>query len=103
VTTLATAVTERVLQDTIIRMARLLGWRVFHPYESRRSTPGYPDLTLCHPVHGVAWIECKREKGRIRPEQHEWLDALTEAGARAFVARPSDMDRVEAILRGETI
>ena len=95
-------VTEKQFQDTVIRMAALLGWRYYHPYDSRRSVPGYPDLTLCHPRHGTVWLELKRERGRVSKAQRQWLDTLTAAGERAYVVRPSQVDAVERLLRGET-
>lgn len=101
---MAYEVKERTLQDTVIRMARNLGWLVMHPYDSRRTVPGYPDLTCVHPEHGVVWMELKVQdprKGRVRKEQREWLDALSAAGQKAYLVRPADMDRVEQILRGE--
>lgn len=96
--------TEAELQDTIVQMAKALGWRVFHPYDARRSAPGYPDLTLVHPEHGVLWLELKVQdprKGRVRKEQQVWLDTLRTAGQRAYVIRPADLDFVERLLRGE--
>ena len=47
-------------------------------------------------------LELKSGKGRATPAQLEWLGDLndvTEVGA--FVARPSDWGRVEALLKGE--
>lgn len=98
---LAEQVTEKQLQDTVIRMAKLLDWLVYHTFDSRRSEPGFPDLCLVHPEHGTVFIELKREKGRLSPHQRHWIDTLLIAGQRAYVIRPSDMDFVEQLLRGE--
>ena len=98
---LVNEVTERQLQDTIIRMAKLLGWSVYHTYDSRRSERGYPDLTLCHADHGLVFMELKREKGRVSKWQTFWISQLTRAGQRAYVVRPSQVDAVERLLRGE--
>ena len=80
--------TEKQFQSMVVGLARQLSWRVFHPYDSRRSVPGYPDLTLCHAEHGVIWAELKTEKGRVSPAQQEWLDHLTSAGQTAVIWRP---------------
>lgn len=82
--------TEKQCQSTIVDAARLLGYRVLsiRPAFSRNkfSTPiqgdaGYPDLTLAHPRAGVIFVELKRSPNRLEPEQVEWRQALTEAGA----------------------
>ena len=99
--TLVNEVTERQLQDTIIRMAELLGWSVYHTFDSRRSQRGYPDLTCVHPEHGLVFMELKREKGRVSTWQTFWLAQLTRAGQRAYLVRPRDIDNVERLLRGE--
>lgn len=96
-------VKEKHLQESIIRRAGLLGWAHYHPYDSRKSVPGYPDLTLVHPDHGVLWLELKTMVGKISAHQAQWIDLLTAAGQRVYVIRPSDMEFVEALLRGENV
>jgi hypothetical protein len=50
---------------------------IFHPYSSKRSTPGFPDLTMVHPQRNVLiFAELKTEKGRITQEQGLWGEAL---------------------------
>jgi len=82
-------VTERELQRAVLRLARLLGWRVAHfrPARTARGwrTPveadgaGWPDLVL---VRGslLLFRELKGDGGRLRAEQEWWLVALREAG-----------------------
>ena len=94
-------VTEKRLQETVIEAAKLLGWLCYHTFDSRRSEPGFPDLVLVHPAHGTLYLELKREKGKVSQHQWKWLDALSAAGEKAYVIRPSDMDWVEQLLRGE--
>ena len=87
----AASMTERTLQNVIIAAAKRHGWLVYHTFDSRRSEPGYPDLTLVHPRLGVhAYRELKQQKGRVTPEQRRWLTALTAAGVDAAVWRPWD-------------
>lgn len=93
--------TEAEFQDTVTEMADRLGWRWHHETDSRRSEAGFPDLVLVHPNHGVLWLELKTAKGRVRAEQHNWIYALQQAGQRAFVVRPADLDAIELALRGE--
>jgi len=83
----------------VIELATLAGWLVFHPYDSRRSAPGYPDLTLCKPGHAVIFAELKTAKGRLRPDQRRWLAALGDCpGVVAAVWRPSDWPAIVTAL-----
>lgn len=82
---------EAHFQTMVMGMARRLGWRCYHTHDSRRSAPGFPDLVLVHPAHGVMYRELKRAKGgRVSPEQREWLDLLTTAGQDAGIWKPQD-------------
>lgn len=108
--TLNAAMTERQLQDQIVRMAKVQGWLCYHTYDSRRSAPGFPDLVLVHPGRSgapIIFAELKTEKGRVRPEQQAWIDAIQERMGIligdyviADVFRPSDMDYLQALLEG---
>lgn len=85
----AADLSERQLQDLILNLARHLGWRSYHTFDSRRSQPGFPDLVL---VRGsrVLWRELKAQTGRLSSEQHGWLHDLERAGQDAAVWRPAD-------------
>lgn len=89
--------TEAALQAGIVRAARQLGWLVYHPWSSINSAAGYPDLTM---VKGkrIVWCEVKSSKGRLSAAQVEWLDALRQAGAEAYVVKPADYDSFLMIL-----
>jgi len=53
---------------------------------------GVPDLVLACPRNGYhgLFIELKTAKGRVSPEQSEWLQQLSEQGYRAEVCRGAD-------------
>ena len=102
--------TEAQFQKAVIAIAEMYGWRVCHFHDSRRQirpgvfigdkqSKGYPDLTLCHPRHGVAWAELKSDTGRTSPEQNEWIQALHVAGQVAYVWRPRDLIAVQRFLK----
>ena len=95
---------EEVLQDSIIELAKLLGYLSYHTHDSRRSAKGFPDLVLVHQRNGsLIFIECKSEKGITSEEQEEWGWALLKVRGktRYYVVRPYDWSsgRVEAILK----
>lgn len=99
----AKAMSERQLQDQIIELAKRMGWLSFHDYDSRRSTPGFPDLVLVHPKQKrVIWRELKSEKGVTSSEQKVWLSSLLLVGEDVDVWRPRDWvsGRIEKELRG---
>ena len=38
--------TETELQDLVLKAAEWQGWLVYHTHDSRRSSPGFPDLAM---------------------------------------------------------
>jgi len=78
---------ERDLQDGVVQLARSLGLLVFHDYDSRRSESGFPDLVIVGP-RGVAFIELKRQSGKLTTEQKAWGAAL-QASMGRYDARHS--------------
>ncbi len=101
---------ERELQDAVIDLARLLGYRVAHfrPAQTKGGNwitamsgdTGYPDLTLAGNGR-VIFAELKSTKGKISDAQLDWRHALTSTGAEWYLWRPRDWTngRIEAILR----
>lgn len=84
---------ESLLQDTVLRLAKLYGWRPYHTYDSRRSHAGWPDLVLCRPPR-LLFLELKSEKGRLSEEQRSWLMDLSACGAEVAVIRPGDLTTI---------
>lgn len=89
--------TEAEFQQQIIDTARLLGWKAYHTFDSRRSEPGFPDLVLVR--DRIVYLEVKSETGRVSAEQGEWLAAINAAGGSALVVRPSQWDEIVASLK----
>jgi len=92
---------EREWQSQVLDLAKMGGWSYYHTYDSRKSNPGWPDLTLWHPRRRlVIFRELKAETGKLRPGQKIVIDELTEAGADVGVWRPSDLPDVQRLLVG---
>ena len=97
----AQSLSERQWQDLVIGAAKALGWIVYHTHDSRRSEPGFPDLILIRGNVLVA-VELKTMKGRVRPEQVLWVEAFAGVSqVSSMLARPSDWEQIERVLRGE--
>jgi hypothetical protein len=79
--------TEKQFQKQVIALARTLGWWTMHHYDSRRSTPGWPDLVLIRD-HQALFVELKAEKGRLSADQENVINMLLGAGLNAQVWRP---------------
>lgn len=101
---------ERLFQNQVISLAKLYGWRTFHPADNRpirtrdgrvrkqAVVPGFPDLTLVRDST-LIFAELKAEKGRVTPAQVEWLAALENVpGVETYIWRPSDFDAINARL-----
>ena len=99
--------TEAQFQAAVIQIARLNGWRVFHPkkMQGRDGTwrtaltgdNGWPDLVLAHPKRGLIVAELKADRGRLTQDQHAWLTALAP-WAEIHVWRPADINTIAARL-----
>ena len=93
------AITEKAFQEAVIEAASYLGWRHFHPYEMRKSDPGWPDLVLVRPPR-LLFVELKSENGKVTDAQQEWMYVLTGVpGVEVYVWRPLDWDLIEEMLR----
>lgn len=86
--------TEREFQRQIVRLAKILGWLVYHPWLSVHSTSGFPDLVLVRPPR-VIFAEIKTAGGKITTHQVAWLRLLGECPqVEAYLWRPDDWDTI---------
>lgn len=79
---------ERELQENVRQLCAGLGLFHYHPYNSARSEPGWPDSTIIG--RRVIFRELKSEYGKLTPEQAEVGRKLKAAGQNWQVWRPSD-------------
>lgn len=93
------SIPEKDFQALVVGAAQALGWLAYHVPDSRKSTPGWPDLAL---VREGAFLvaELKSQTGRVRPEQEVWLELMRSAGISAYLWRPSDWSEVVLVLAG---
>ncbi len=86
----------------VLKFARENDWKCYHTRNSIGSDPGFPDLVMVRRGTtsgrgGLIFAELKTEKGKVRPEQRVWIDALA-THAESYVWRPHDWPQVEAAL-----
>jgi hypothetical protein len=92
------ALSERDWQQQVLDYARLMGFLCFHTWNSQRSEPGYPDLTMVR--ERVVFAELKVGRAKVTHAQTRWLERLQRAGAEAYVWRgPQDWPLVQAALK----
>ena len=85
-------------QATVVDLARLAEWAVYHTRDSRGSEPGFPDLVLVRPPRLVV-AELKTARGKLRREQRVWLHLLAGVpGVEVKCWRPADWADVVATL-----
>lgn len=82
--------TEAQLQASVLGLCRWAGVMAYHTHDSRRSQPGYPDLTIAGPK-GVLFRELKTASGRLSSQQAEWGSMLRKGGCDWAVWRPADL------------
>lgn len=93
------AITEKAWMAQVVDVAKLFNWRVYHPFLSKWSESGFPDLTLVRPPR-LVFVELKRVGKRPTPAQAEWLELLGRClGVEAYCWTPSDLDAVVMCLQ----
>lgn len=89
--------TEAQWLKQVRQLAELLGWTFYHPWLSRFSPRGFPDIVLCRPPR-LLFAELKTDTGRLTPDQERWIELLRACRQEVYVWRPSDWDEMVAVL-----
>lgn len=105
---------ESLWQQAVERMFRQVGWDTQHFWNTMNARPGFPDLLCWRVTHvffpanvhqrvngKLVFAELKTETGKVTESQRSTLLNLAAAGAPVFLWRPSDLDEILAVLRGE--
>ena len=80
---------EDELAAEIAKEVKRLGIMSYHPHDSRRDMPGWPDLVLWS-RGGLIYRELKSTLGRVSQDQRLIGASLAQAGADWAVWRPED-------------
>jgi hypothetical protein len=88
-------VTEAELSEQVRAACQRLGLLHFHPYDSRRSQPGFPDWTILG--GSLLFAELKSATGTLASEQQAWRYRLQAAGQRWVLWRPEHWQSGEII------
>lgn len=67
-----------------------LGNVILNPQKIELLPKGFSDLLFVGTDGRVAFVECKDDKGKLRPEQERFLNLMRSYGHRAGVARSVD-------------
>ena len=86
-------VREKEFQSSVVELAKLGGWLIYHTYRSTKSPAGFPDLVLVR--ERVLYRELKLDHTYPSEAQKGWLAALEGAGADVAVWRPRDWPDIE--------
>jgi len=71
-------ITEKQFEAQVKEVAKIRQVDAYyHPFLSKWSPKGYPDITIVK-VPRLIFAELKSEKGKISPEQAEWLELLRQ-------------------------
>ena len=98
------AVSEKAFMAAVMRLATAHGWKVFHPFDSRKSVPGFPDLVLAKAGEPVIYAELKVGNEKPTIEQEQWLVTLRDAtGTEVYLWYPQDWPQIDArLIRKDT-
>ena len=82
---------ESLFMPEVRRLAEANNWLYYHTADSRRSPPGYPDVTLAR-GDTVILAELKSKKGRVTKDQRRWISTLKGcSNIECYLWRPDDM------------
>jgi len=89
---------EKAFAAQVVQFAKLCGWRVYRTWLPIHSPAGFPDLVLVRGREAL-FVELKSEKGKLKPAQEQWLNALQHVETvNAFCWKPDHWPLIEAAL-----
>ena len=100
---LAIKTSEKDFLAQIRDLSKLFGWAFYHPFLSKWSERGWPDVTLLRVQDKrliFAELKTDRRKSKLTPDQARWLWALRKIpGVETKIWRPRHLERIAQLLR----
>jgi len=97
----ALAITEKEFLGQIKDLANLMGWAFYHPFLSKWSERGWPDVVLVRPPRMIL-AELKTDTSKLTKYQARWLWMLRKIkGIEVYIWRPRHLEHIAQILAGE--
>jgi len=92
-------ISEAALLERVRDLARLHGWRTYHPLRSKGSEAGWPDLSLCRNGR-LIFAELKTSSGQLTHHQRAWISELERVDRiEVYVWRPGNWQTIQEVLR----
>ena len=92
------ATPESKVKKRVREMLDTLGIYHFMPPANGFGRAGIPDIIACMDGHFIA-IECKAGSGKTTALQERELERIQNAGGTTFIARETNIDELQRILR----
>jgi len=92
------ATPESKVKKRVREMLDKLGIYHFMPPANGFGRAGIPDIIACMDGHFIA-IECKAGSGKTTALQDRELNAILNAGGTTYIARESNLDELQQLLR----
>ena len=94
-------ITEKQFQEQIRDLAKLFGWKFYHPFLSKWSERGWPDVTLLRDGRLIiAELKTNKRSSKLSPAQAQWLWALRKVpGIKVYIWRPRYIEKIAEVLR----
>lgn len=92
------ATPESKVKKRVREILDKLGIYHFMPPANGFGRAGIPDIIACMDGHFIA-IECKAGRGTTTALQDRELDRIHNAGGTTFIARESNLDELQQILK----
>ena len=92
------ATPESKVKKRVREILDKLGIYHFMPPANGFGRAGIPDIIACMDGHFIA-IECKAGSGKTTALQERELDRIHNAGGTTYIARESNLDELQQLLR----
>src|SRR5262245_3353700 len=94
----ARPLTQAAFQAEVVRLACLLGWRVFESSPGARGQQGFPHLVMVRQPRCLFAV-LRAQRTPTTADQWAWLVALRCSGLDAYLWRPSDIAMLTRVLK----